>query len=268
MPPRPARQLPVRSSHLVDVRGRRQPLRHCLPETRATRLGATGKGGTTRVQTGERAGAEPEQTSARPASDRVLTVPNALSVLRLLGVPLFLWLVLSRARRLGRRWCSWSAASPTSWTARSPAAWNQMSQARAAARPGGRPALHPRHADRAHGPRRRAAVARPWLLVGRDVRAGRLPARAAPPRLRPAAGALPRQGGDLQPARTPSRCCCSATGDERASAEVAHAFGWAFAIWGTALYWWAGVLYVVQVRQLVAAPSADRAGGRGRRRPA
>jgi cardiolipin synthase len=35
--------------------------------------------------------------------------------------------------------------------------------------------------------------------------------------------------------------------------EVAHAFGWAFAIWGTALYWWAGVLYVVQVRQLVRA---------------
>lgn len=28
-------------------------------------------------------------------SDRVLTLPNALSVLRLLGVPLFLWLILS-----------------------------------------------------------------------------------------------------------------------------------------------------------------------------
>ena len=27
-------------------------------------------------------------------SDRVLTIPNALSVLRLLGVPLFLWLIL------------------------------------------------------------------------------------------------------------------------------------------------------------------------------
>ena len=29
-----------------------------------------------------------------PAADRVLTVPNALSALRLLGVPLFLWLLL------------------------------------------------------------------------------------------------------------------------------------------------------------------------------
>ena len=28
-------------------------------------------------------------------TDRVLTVPNALSLLRLLGVPLFLWLVLN-----------------------------------------------------------------------------------------------------------------------------------------------------------------------------
>ncbi len=27
-------------------------------------------------------------------SDRVLTIPNALSFLRLLGVPLFLWLIL------------------------------------------------------------------------------------------------------------------------------------------------------------------------------
>jgi cardiolipin synthase len=30
-------------------------------------------------------------------------------------------------------------------------------------------------------------------------------------------------------------------------------FGWAFAGWGTTLYWWAGVLYVVQVRRLVRA---------------
>jgi cardiolipin synthase len=29
--------------------------------------------------------------------------------------------------------------------------------------------------------------------------------------------------------------------------------GWAFALWGTALYWWALVLYVVQVRQLLRA---------------
>jgi len=33
----------------------------------------------------------------------------------------------------------------------------------------------------------------------------------------------------------------------------ASVFGWAFAIWGTGLYWWAGILYVIQVRELSAA---------------
>ena len=32
--------------------------------------------------------------------------------------------------------------------------------------------------------------------------------------------------------------------------ESRRVFGWAFAVWGTALYWWAGLLYVAQVRQL------------------
>jgi hypothetical protein len=27
--------------------------------------------------------------------------------------------------------------------------------------------------------------------------------------------------------------------------------GWAFAIWGIALYWWAAMLYLTQVRDLV-----------------
>jgi cardiolipin synthase len=34
-------------------------------------------------------------------------------------------------------------------------------------------------------------------------------------------------------------------------AEVARSIGWAFAIWGTCMYWWAGVLYAVQVRTLM-----------------
>jgi cardiolipin synthase (CMP-forming) len=45
-------------------------------------------------------------------------------------------------------------------------------------------------------------------------------------------------------------------------ALLAKVFGWAFAIWGTALYWWAGVLYAWQVRKLLAdhdhrAPTLD-----------
>jgi cardiolipin synthase len=33
---------------------------------------------------------------------------------------------------------------------------------------------------------------------------------------------------------------------------LADVFGWAFAIWGIGLYWWAGVLYAWQVRRLLA----------------
>ncbi|WP_028473013.1 CDP-alcohol phosphatidyltransferase family protein [Nocardioides alkalitolerans] len=35
-------------------------------------------------------------------------------------------------------------------------------------------------------------------------------------------------------------------------ATLALVFGWAFAIWGIALYWWAGLLYAWQVRRLLA----------------
>ena len=37
------------------------------------------------------------------------------------------------------------------------------------------------------------------------------------------------------------------------AALVARVLGWAFAIWGTALYWWAAVLYLEQTRRLGAA---------------
>jgi cardiolipin synthase (CMP-forming) len=33
---------------------------------------------------------------------------------------------------------------------------------------------------------------------------------------------------------------------------LAKVFGWAFAIWGIGLYWWAGLLYAWQVRRLMA----------------
>lgn len=35
-------------------------------------------------------------------------------------------------------------------------------------------------------------------------------------------------------------------------ATLAEVFGWAFALWGIGLYWWAGVLYAWQVRKLIA----------------
>jgi cardiolipin synthase len=49
-------------------------------------------------------------------------------------------------------------------------------------------------------------------------------------------------------------------GDHNTSyAVIARVFGWAFALWGTALYWWAAVLYLEQTRRLL---SDDRKAGR------
>ena len=39
--------------------------------------------------------------------------------------------------------------------------------------------------------------------------------------------------------------------DQGAVADLANVFGWAFAIWGAGLYWWAGLLYAWQVRRLL-----------------
>ena len=49
---------------------------------------------------------------------------------------------------------------------------------------------------------------------------------------------------------------------ERQVATLGKMFGWAFAIWGIGLYWWAGLLYAWQVRKLLAdrdrrAPALD-----------
>ena len=38
-------------------------------------------------------------------------------------------------------------------------------------------------------------------------------------------------------------------------AQPALILGWAFAVWGTALYWWAAVLYIGQARRIMAQPA-------------
>lgn len=38
-------------------------------------------------------------------------------------------------------------------------------------------------------------------------------------------------------------------------ADLANVFGWAFTVWGVALYWWGGILYAFQVRRLMASTS-------------
>jgi len=207
------------------------------------------------VQTGARAGAESLETSARRPSDRVLTVPNALSALRLLGVPFFLWLVLQEHD-------GWAVAvlmvsGVTDWLGGKIArSWNQMSKVGALLDPA---------ADRLYilatliGLTVRDVVPL-WVtlvLVGRDVvLAGFLPVLR-----RHGYGPLPVHFlGKAATFNLLAGFPLLLLGDgDSAVSQVAHAFGWAFAIWGTALYWWAGWLYVVQVRQLV---NADRVAAR------
>ena len=42
-------------------------------------------------------------------------------------------------------------------------------------------------------------------------------------------------------------------------ATLAEVFGWAFALWGIGLYWWAGILYAWQVRTLLRTTERRRA---------
>lgn len=198
---------------------------------------------------------EPDQVdgAVQPASDRVLTIPNALSAARLVGVPIFLWLVLN----------SHDAAAVivlmvsgfTDWLdGKIARRWNQMSRLGQLLDPA---------ADRLYilatliGLTVRDVVPL-WLtvaLIGRDV----LLSFTLPILRRHGYGPLPVHF--LGKAATFNLLAgfpllLLGEGGSLVS-QVAHAFGWAFAIWGTALYWWAGVLYVVQVTQVV---SADRQG--------
>jgi cardiolipin synthase (CMP-forming) len=180
-------------------------------------------------------------------SDRVLTLPNALSALRLVGVPFFLWLVLTEHDAAAV--IVLMVSGFTDWLdGKIARRWNQMSRVGQLLDPA---------ADRLYilatliGLTVRDVVPL-WLtvaLVGRDV----LLAFTLPVLRRHGYGPLPVHF--LGKAATFNLLAgfpllLLGEGDSLVS-QVAHAFGWAFAIWGTALYWWAGVLYVVQVAQVV-----------------
>jgi cardiolipin synthase len=50
-------------------------------------------------------------------------------------------------------------------------------------------------------------------------------------------------------------------GNDGLHVEIFRPLGWAFATWGSVLYMWAGLLYVVQVRQVVAQAKRENAAG-------
>ncbi len=181
-------------------------------------------------------------------TDRIVTVPNALSLLRLLGVPLFLWLVL------GPEADGWAvfvlaASSATDYAdgkiARRYGLISRVGQL-----------LDPL-ADRlyifttvlAFTVRGILPLYLTLILVARDV----FLATLLPVLNRHGYGPLPVHF--MGKAATYNLLIgfpllLLAAGDHTA-ADVARPLGWAFTVWGVTLYWWAGVLYARQVRQLV-----------------
>lgn len=195
-------------------------------------------------------------------SDRVWTVPNLLSMLRLLGVPLFLWLVLVPQ-------ADWWAllvlalAGLSDWLdGKIARAWNQTSRLGTVLDP---------LADRLYifaallGLVIRGIV--PWWLMGILVLRDVLILGALPLLRHFGYGPLPVNFAG----KAATLCLLYSfpllflAGYATIAADVARIIGWAFALWGTALYWWAGLLYAVQGLRLIAQTrrdeSADRTGG-------
>ncbi len=188
-------------------------------------------------------------------TDRIVTIPNALSFLRLLGVPLFLWLVL------GPHADGWAVAllivsGATDWLdgkiARATGQISRLGQL-----------LDPL-ADRLYiaatlvGLALRGLV--PWwlvvLLLARDLV------------LAVFLAALKRRGVTGLPVHFLGKAAtfnllfafplillgADALGVAFSWADVARDLGWAFTLWGTALYWWAGLLYIEQARRFLRVP--------------
>ena len=191
-------------------------------------------------------------------SDRVWTVPNALSVLRLLGVPLFLWLLLG-PHADGWAFAVLAVSGVTDWLDGKLARWlNQGSRLGALLDPA---------ADRLYIVAALIALAirgivPVWLvlvLAGREVVLGVLLLVLR------AYGYPPLQVHYLGKAATllllyafPVLLLAQGHGG---LAAVAAPFAWALTIWGTALYVLAGLFYAVQVAGIVASERRSRPGG-------
>jgi cardiolipin synthase (CMP-forming) len=183
--------------------------------------------------------------------DRVLTIPNAISAVRLAGVPVFLWLVLGPRTATADYWAVGLliVAGASDWLdGKIARALNQGSRLGEVLDPA---------ADRLYIAATIVALAVreiiPWWLVAilavRELVVG---------------GALAvlkrRVGfGTLRVSlvgKAATLCLLYAfpllfLGDHAGwGGTLARVIGWAFAIWGTVLYWWAAALYLAQVRSL------------------
>jgi cardiolipin synthase (CMP-forming) len=203
--------------------------------------------------------AQPEQPN------RIITIPNLISFARLAGVPIFLWLVLGVRTAAG----DWSAvgllaaAGLSDWLdGKIARALNQQSRIGEMLDPA---------ADRLYIVSTVIALAIRaiigwWLVAALAVRELLLGVVLLMLRRR---GYGPLRVSFVGKAATLALLYAFPLlflGSHHTSyAVVARVFGWAFALWGTGLYWWAGVLYVRQARGLLALArdSDDEAAHRG-----
>jgi cardiolipin synthase len=184
--------------------------------------------------------------------DRVLTIPNGISAARLAGVPVFLWLVLGPRTATADYWAVGLliAAGLSDWLdGKIARAFNQASRLGQLLDPA---------ADRLYIVSTIVALAVrqiiPWWLVAvlavRELTVG-----IALALLKRRAGYGTLQVSLVGKAAT--LCLLYAfpllfLGDHPGwGGTLARVIGWAFATWGTVLYWWAAMLYLAQVRNLV-----------------
>jgi cardiolipin synthase len=194
-----------------------------------------------------------EVQETRVQTDRVLTIPNILSMARLLGVPLFLWLVL---------WPVFDGPKNDGWAililalsgvsdyldGKLARKWGQISRLGQLLDP---------LADRLYvlstivGLTWREIM--PWwltaVLLGREVFiAALLPVLKRHGYGPPGVNFIGKAATFNLMYAFPLLLLTTSTGWV---SDVASIIGWAFVWWGTTLYWWAGILYAVQTRRLV-----------------
>ena len=179
-------------------------------------------------------------------TDRVLTIPNVLSFLRLLGVPLFLWLILVKEAD-GWAIVVLAVSGFTDYLdGKLARRWNQISRVGQLLDP---------LADRLYilatlvGLTLREIIPL-WLavvLVARDVV---MIGVVAMVKAKLGLTGLPVHFLG----KSATFCLLYAfplllLGDGDGTLPLlARVFGWAFVLWGVALYWWAAALYVLQAR--------------------
>ena len=195
-------------------------------------------------------------TAARPVpSDRIWTIPNVLSFARLIGVPFFLALILLRHDVAAV--VLLAVASLTDLLdGRIARRFNQMSKLGEMLDPA---------ADRLYifatvlGLAIRGII--PWwllaLLVGRDLMLALL-----------VLPALRSRGYASLPVnfigKAATFCLLYALplvllgAGPWVISPASRVIGWAFAIWGVYLYWWAGIMYYRQSRELVSGIAVRR----------